>query len=85
MDKEQVVKIKGKDNEWYQEAIFIIRKDMVSSCGYKDLQQKADMIIGNYAKRNGLQPQKESKPMDQGLNLILGSSICILAICLYLL
>lgn len=85
MDKEQIIKIKGKEDEWYQEAIFIIKKDIINVCGYKDLREKADTIIGNYAKQNGLGPQIKPKPVDWALNLILGSSIVILIICLYLL
>ncbi len=85
MDKEQIIKIKGKDGGWYQEAIFIMNKDIMTSCNHKDLEQRADMIIGNYAKRNGLLPQKKCQSTDQALNLILFSSIGVLVICLWLL
>ena len=87
MDKNQVIKIKGKENGWYQEAIFIVSKDIVISCTHKDLEQRADMIIGNYAKKNGLEAKTkvEYGSRDQALNLILFSSIAILIICLWLL
>lgn len=85
MNKEQIIKIKGKDGGWYQEAIFIVNKDIMVSCSHEDLEQRADMIIGNYAKRNGLHPQKRYESTDQALNLILFSSIAILVICLWLL
>lgn len=85
MDKDQIVKIKGQEDEWYKEAIFIIRKDMASPNGYNDLQKEADIIIGNYAKRNGLKEKGQPKTKDHALNLILVSSLAILLICLYLL
>lgn len=85
MNKDQIIKIKGKQDGWYKEAIFIINKDILLSCTNKDLEQRADLIIGNYAKRNGLQPQVKSESTDQALNLILFSSIAILVICLWLL
>ena len=84
MDKGQIIKIKGKEDEWYKEAVFVLKKDVVGPKGYKDLKQKADSIIGNYAKCNGLGAQAKPQPIDQALNLILGSSLCILLICLYL-
>lgn len=84
-----MIKIKGPENGWYKEAVFIVKNDVLTSYTYKDLQQRADHIIGNYAKKNGLQSQPQAKnksiSTDQALNLILGSSICILIICLYLL
>lgn len=85
MNKDQIIKIKGKEDGWYQEAIFIINKDIIVSCTHKDLEQRADMIIGNYAKINGLKVKTRSKSTDQALNLILISSIAILIICLWLL
>lgn len=85
MSKKQIIKIKGKEGGWYQEAIFIINKDIAISCTHKDLQQRADGIISNYAKRNGLSSRVKKESTDQALNLILFSSIGILIICLWLL
>ena len=92
MPEDQIIKIKGKDGGWYKEAIFIVGKEMVASCTHKDLEQRADMIIGNYAKKNGLGPKSHNplkhqshQSKDQALNLILFSSIAILMICLWLL
>lgn len=83
MNQSQVIKIQGNESGWYQEAIFVIKKGVVST--HKDLQQEADMIIGNYAKQNGLRPPINSQAIDKTLNFILASSICILIICLCLL
>ncbi len=85
MDKDQIIKIKGKPDGWYKEAIFIVNKGIIVSCTHEDLQQRADLIISNYAKRNGLGPQVKSASIDQTLNLILFSSIAILIICLWFL
>lgn len=85
MEKEQVIKIKGNEDGWYKEAIFVINKGIVVSCTHKDLQQRADLIIGNHAKKNGLGPQMKYESTDKALNLILFSSIGILIICLWLL
>ena len=85
MNKEQIIKIKGKEDGWYKEAIFIINKDVIVSCSHKDIQQRADIIIGNHAKKNGLEPQVKYEKTDKALNLILFSSIAILIICLWLL
>lgn len=89
MNKDQVIRIKGKEGGWYKEAIFVINKDIIVSCSQQDIGQRADLIIGNYAKRNGLRPQVKYASKDQSkdgaLNLILFSSIAILVICLWLL
>lgn len=89
MSDEKVIKIKGPKHGWYKEAVFVVEEDVLSSYTYKDIQQRADVIIGNHAKRNGLQTQEKNKrksgSTDQALNVILASSICILIICLYLL
>lgn len=85
MNKDQIIKIKGHDGGWYKEAIFVINKDIMVSCSHKDLEQRADMIIGNYAKRNSLKAKKQYESTDQALNLILYSSLAILIICLWLL
>lgn len=85
MNKEQIIKIKGKDGGWYKEAIFVVNKDIMVSCSYKDLEQRADIIIGNYAKTKGLKPQVKYQSTDRAINLILISSIAILIICLWLL
>ncbi|NLI90030.1 MAG: hypothetical protein GX366_06450 [Epulopiscium sp.] len=89
MDKQKVIKIKGSDSGWYQEAIFILKKDVINNYSYMDLQRKADMIIGNHAKKNGLDNKTNKKDeagsLDRTLNFILAISICILLICLYIL
>lgn len=85
MNKNQIIKIKGKEDGWYKEAIFVINDDIIVSCSYKDLEQRADAIIGNYAKTKGLRPQVKYESTDKALNLILVSSIAILIICLWLL
>lgn len=89
MDKQKIVKIKGSDSGWYQEAIFILKKDAINNYSYVDLQRRADMIIGNHAKKNGLDSKTNKKDnpssLDRTLNFILATSICILLICLYIL
>lgn len=89
MPENQIIKIKGKDGGWYKEAIFIVSEEIMVSCTHKDLEQRADMIIGNYAKKSGLDQKSQyiykGQSKDQALNLILFSSIAILIICLWLL
>lgn len=85
MKDKQIIRIEGKEDEWYQEAIFILREDVMSYWNYKDLQQKADEIIGNHAKKSGLRPQDNTRSIDKLLNILLFGSICIFVICLYLL
>lgn len=81
MDQDQVVTVLGKDSEWYDKAIFIIKKEVMQSQRNKDLSKEADLIISNYAKKNGLAAE-ERQSIDKVLNVILTISICILGICL---
>lgn len=87
MNDEEIIRIKGDKDGWYKEAVFIMNTDTVVPKTYKDLSEKADLIIGNHAKRNGLRPEARAEriEIDQLLNIILVSSLAILVICLYLL
>lgn len=81
LNQNQVVTVLGKDSEWYDKAIFIIRKEVIQSQRNKDLSKEADMIISNYAKKNGLAVE-HTQSIDKVLNVILTICICILGICL---
>ncbi len=85
MNNNQIITVKGNDHEWYQQAVFIMKDDITKRYTHHDIKQEAEIIIGNYAKRNGLFPQGKTEKIDQYLNLILWGSACILMICLSLL
>lgn len=85
MNKQEIIRIKGEKDGWYKEAVFIMNKDIVVPRTYQDLSERADLIIGNHAKKNGLSYERKKERVDQLLTIILVSSLAILVICLYLL
>lgn len=85
MNKDQIISIRGDESEWYKQAVFVIKEEVVKSYTHKDLKQEAERIIGNYVKQNGLSPEKASPKIDTTLNLIIWGGVCMLAIGLCLL
>lgn len=85
MNKDEIISIRGDESEWYKQAVFVMREEVVKNYTQKDLKQEADRIIGNYVKQNGIFPEKVSPKTDIRLNLIIWGGVCVLLIDLWLL
>jgi len=59
-DNKRVILITGDQSKWYEQAIFIVRKNAMDAAGPTDFIKEAESIISNYM--GGLAPRtpKES-------------------------
>ena len=85
MNKDRIISIRGGEGEWYKQAVFVMREEVVNAYTHKDLKQEAERIIGNHVKQNGIFPEKATLKIDKALNLFIWVGICILLIGLYML
>jgi len=61
-DNKRVILITGDKNKWYEQAIFIVRKNPMETVAASDLIAEAEMIINNYIHEpHSPAPAKQSK------------------------
>jgi len=60
MDRERVILIKGGNSNWYEQAIFIVKRDMPAKKIPKDFVLEAEKIISEYMAKNKISsPQQK--------------------------
>jgi len=52
MDRERVILIKGGNSNWYEQAIFIVKRDIPAKKIPKDFVLEAEKIISDYMSKN---------------------------------
>lgn len=80
-DNKKVIMIEGKNSEWYEKAIFIVRDDINTNNRPVNLVSEAEKIINSYmvktaTKINEVKAGKIKPKNDKKLNSIL--SICLI-------
>ncbi len=89
MEKDRVILIQGGNNGWYEQAIFIVKKDANPALIPKDFVKEAEKIISSYMmnqspiKTPAQTPVKpiykvKNKSMDMGLNIAM--IVCCVAL-----
>jgi len=90
-DNKKVIMIDGKNSEWYEKAIFIMRGDVNTGSKPVDFINEAEKIISSYIIKsasaiNEIKSKTKinnDKKFDTILNVCLVCSIIILAVTVY--